>query len=206
MTNRISEFIGWTAFNPSTGIDDSISYIPILNVAYFSFYAYYVLIPFFAKTDLQKKCAIVFTQRLFLVTIPIFFIFLFLPVEVDLRNEVQGNGVLTTLLNLVHNVDQPYNAWPSLHVGHSLCVVLSVPLIYNVRRGIYLSLWIAWFFLAFSTMTTQQHYFFDVATGILFACIAHYRWIKPSIERCIAKELDDAFEQLQANNVDTTSG
>ena len=206
ITNRISEFFDWTLFDPSFAIDDSIAYIPFLNLAYFSFYAYYVLIPFFASTEGQRKAAIIFSQRMFVATIPVFFIFLLAPVEVSIRTEVEGDDVLTSMLSLIHIVDQPYNAWPSLHVGHSLCVVLCVPLIYNVHRVAYVSLWFAWILLTLSTMTTQQHYLFDVLTGILFALIAHYRFIKPSVEQCNANEFDEAFEHLQANKPETSSG
>ena len=205
-TNRISEFFDWTIFDPSLALDESIPYVSILNLAYFSFYAYYVLIPFFANSEMQKKCAIVFSQRLFVVTIPIFVVFLLLPVEVDLRSEVHGDDVLTSLLTLIHGVDQPYNAWPSLHVGHSLCVVLCAPLILNIKRSMYITLWFAWILLTISTMTTQQHYIFDVTTGILFALIAHHRFIKPSIEKCKSNEYDDAFEELQAKKAETASG
>ena len=206
LTNRISEFFDWTLFDPSLTIDDSITYIPLLNLAYFSFYAYYVLIPFFASTERQKKATIIFSQRMFVAAIQFSSSSLFAPVEVSIRTEVAGNDVLTSMLSLIHFVDQPYNAWPSLHVGHSLCVVLCVPLIYNVHRVAYVSLWCAWILLTLSTMTTQQHYLFDVITGILFALIAHYRFIKPAVEQCNANEFDDAFEHLQANKPETSSG
>ena len=206
ITNRISEFFDWTLFDPSLTIDESISYIPLLNVAYFSFYAYFVLIPFFASTEGQKKAAIIFSQRMFVATIPVFFIFLIAPVEVSIRAEVAGDDVLTSMLSLIHIVDQPYNAWPSLHVGHSLCVVLCLPLIYNVHRVAYVSLWFAWILLTLSTVTTQQHYLFDVLTGILFALIAHYRFIIPAVEQCNANEFDETFEHLQANKPETSSG
>lgn len=167
-----------------------------MNIAYFSFYIYYVLIPLLARTEVQKKCAIVFSQRLFVVTLPVFLVFLLLPVEVDLRSEVAGDDILTTLLSLIHGVDQPYNAWPSLHVGHSLCVVLSVPLVYNLNKFSHATLWIAWLLLSISTMTTQQHYLFDVITGILFALVVHYKFIRPVITKCIEGAYDDAFQQL----------
>ncbi len=206
ITNRVSEFIGWTAFDPELPLDSSIPYIPVMNIAYFSFYIYYVLIPLLARTEVQRKCAIIFSQRLFVVTLPVFLMFLLLPVEVDLRSEVEGEDIFTTLLSLIHGVDQPYNAWPSLHVGHSLCVVLSVPLVYNINKFAHAALWIAWLLLSISTMTTQQHYLFDVITGILFALLAHYKFIRPVVTKCIQGEYDDAFQELYANSVETTSG
>ena len=206
ITNRVSEFIGWTAFDPELPLDSSIPYIPVMNIAYFSFYIYYVFIPLLARTEVQRKCAIIFSQRLFVVTLPVFLMFLLLPVEVDLRSEVEGEDIFTTLLSLIHGVDQPYNAWPSLHVGHSLCVVLSVPLVYNINKFAHAALWIAWLLLSISTMTTQQHYLFDVITGILFALLAHYKFIRPVVTKCIQGEYDDAFQELYANSVETTSG
>ena len=124
-----------------------------------------------------------------------FLIFLILPVEVDLRLEVNGDDLLTTLLTLVHSVDQPYNAWPSLHVAHSLCVVLCVPLVYKINKVAHASLWIAWVLLTLSTLTTQQHFLFDVVTGILFALIVHHRLIRPVIFDCIDGAYDDSFQQ-----------
>ena len=177
-----------------------------MNIAYFSFYIYYVLIPLLARTEVQRKCAIIFSQRLFVVTLPVFLMFLLLPVEVDLRSEVEGEDIFTTLLSLIHGVDQPYNAWPSLHVGHSLCIVLSVPLVYNINKFAHAALWIAWLLLSISTMTTQQHYLFDVITGILFALLAHYKFMRPVVTKCIQGEYDDAFQDLYANSVETTSG
>jgi membrane-associated phospholipid phosphatase len=204
LVNRVSSGIGWTAFDPSLSLDQAIPYVPILNVAYFSLYIYYVLIPLFASNEMQKKCSIIFSQRLFIITIPVFIIFLLLPVEVDLRGEVVGEDVLTSALTLIHNFDKAFNAWPSLHVVHSLCVVLSVPLIFRISRFTLSSLWIGWALLTISTMTTQQHYAFDVITGIVFALFAHYQFIKPALINCLENKYDEVFEGLQANKVDTS--
>ena len=206
LINKLSSELGWTAFDPKLSFDEAIPYIAILNIAYFSFYSYYVLIPFFANNEMQQKCAIVFSQRLFVATIPAFVIFLIFPVEVDLRSEVVGDDVLTSLLTLIHNVDQAYNAWPSLHVAHSLCVVLSVPIILQTNRVYLALLWFGWSLLTVSAMTTQQHYLFDIITGIVYGLFVHNRFIRPAIIRCLENEYDQTFDELQANNVDTTSG
>ncbi|MGA0380507.1 MAG: phosphatase PAP2 family protein, partial [Candidatus Poseidoniaceae archaeon] len=139
-------------------------------------------------------CAILFSQRLFIATLPVFFIFLFLPVEVDLRSDVKGDDVFTTLLTFVHGVDQPYNAWPSLHVAHSLAVVLCVPLVFKINKFALAMLWIAWMLLVLSTMTTQQHYLFDVITGIMYSLIVYRSWLRPVLAECIAGAYDDSFQ------------
>lgn len=204
--NHVSGTLARSAFNPEIPLDQSIPYVPVLNLAYVSFYVYYVVIPLLAQTEMERKCAIVFSQRLFIITLPVFLMFLLLPVEVDLRSQVEGDDVFTSILLILHGVDQPYNAWPSLHIAHSLCVVLATPLVFKLRRTPVICLWIAWLLLTISTMTSQQHYIFDVGTGAIYGLIAHFGFIKPTIMRCKSKELDDAFEQFQANNVETTSG
>jgi hypothetical protein len=45
-------------------------------------------------------------------------------------------------------------------------------------------------------MTTQQHYAFDVITGIVFALFAHYQFIKPAIINCLENKYDEEFEGL----------
>ncbi|MBP66781.1 MAG: hypothetical protein CMA67_05945 [Euryarchaeota archaeon] len=196
LINRFSSELGRTAFDPQLSFDDAIPYIAILNLAYFSFYSYYVLIPFFANNEMQQKCAIVFSQQLFVATIPAFFIFLLFPVEVDLRSDVVGDDVLTYLLTLIHNVDQAYNAWPSLHVAHSLCVVLSVPIIVQTNRVYLALLWFGWILLTVSAMTTQQHYLFDVITGIVYGLFVHSLLIRPAITKCLRNEFDQTFEEF----------
>lgn len=205
IANQISSYRGWVAFDPMWNIDTVTPYIPILNLGYFSFYLYYVLVPFFSREEIQKKLAIVFTQRIVIATLPAFALFILLPVQVDMRDSIQGDDLLTTLLTLIHSVDEPYNAWPSLHVVHSLCVVLAVPLIFKISKLNHTLLWIAWLILCYSTMTTQQHYLFDIMTGIIYALIIHFSMIKPVIKRTIQGEFDERFQSFQANNEDTTS-
>ena len=144
IVNQISSHRGWVAFDPMSNIDEVTPYIPIFNLGYFSFYLYYVLIPFFSRDDVQKKLAIVFTQRLIVATLPALVLFILFPVQVDMRDSIQGDDILTTLLTLIHSVDEPYNAWPSLHIVHSLCVVLSVPLVFKISKLDHALLWIAW--------------------------------------------------------------
>ncbi|MBF14093.1 MAG: hypothetical protein CMA97_01070 [Euryarchaeota archaeon] len=206
IANQINSYREWIAFDPMLNIDAITPYIPILNLGYFSFYLYYVLIPFFAREEIQRKLAIVFTQRLVVATLPVFVLFILFPVQVDMRDSIQGDDLLTTLLSLIHSIDEPYNAWPSLHIVHSLCVVLAVPLVFKISKLNHTLLWIAWLILGYSTMTTQQHYLFDIITGIIYALIIHFSLIKPVIKRTIQGEFDERFQSFQANNEDTTSG
>ena len=60
--------------------------------------------------------------------------------------------------------------------------------------------------LNFDNDNPTTHYLFDVITGILFALLAHYKFIRPVVTKCIQGEYDDAFQELYANSVETTSG
>ena len=87
ITNRISEFFDWTLFDPSLTIDDSIptSHCSIWRTSP----SMHIMSDPFLHQLKAKERQIIFSQRMFVATIPVFFIFLFAPVEVSIRTEVE---------------------------------------------------------------------------------------------------------------------
>ena len=82
----------------------------------------------------------------------------------------------------MHKTDMPYNAWPSLHVTQSLMIVMLLrywKIVYGWKEAL---TWIAWIALCISVMTTKQHFFFDLATGIVTGIICWYRMCIPAME------------------------
>jgi len=47
-----------------------------------------------------------------------------------------------------------------------------------------------------SAMTTQQHYLFDVITGIVYGLFVHSLLIRPAITKCLRNEFDQTFEEF----------
>ena len=118
----------------------------------------------------------------------VFTVFLLLPVEIKLRSQVPDvGGFMGFILGLLHGVDAPYNAWPSLHAVLGLLVVLFVRLVQR-EQGVWspakaVIVWTAWSMLIASTMLVKQHYAFDIVTGIVVALVLWGGWIRPALNR-----------------------
>lgn len=92
-------------------------------------------------------------------------IFLFYPTVID-RPMVSVTGIGSFGLWLVQWLDQPYNCFPSLHVG--LCFTASLIYLYESRRiGLIMLIWSL--AIAVTTLTTKQHYLLDVLGGGLLS-------------------------------------
>lgn len=93
------------------------------------------------------------------------------------RPTVTGGDFLSALLRSVYAGDEPYNAFPSLHVGIS--VVIAVHWSWSERRiGTWIVAWCG--LIACSTVFVHQHYLADVLGGLVVgasACLLSRRLI-----------------------------
>ncbi|MGB2121305.1 MAG: hypothetical protein ACPH17_06735, partial [Candidatus Poseidoniaceae archaeon] len=55
------------------------------------------------------------------------------------------------------------------------------------------ALWIAWILLCISVMTTKQHFFFDLVTGIITGTICWHYMCIPAMKRSRAEDWISAF-------------
>jgi membrane-associated phospholipid phosphatase len=77
---------------------------------------------------------------------------------------VDGSDVLSALLRTVYASDQPYNAFPSLHVG--LATVIALHWLWSGRRfRVWIAAWCG--VIAFSTVFVHQHYLADGVGGLV---------------------------------------
>ncbi len=80
------------------------------------------------------------------------------------RPTVTGGDFLSALLRSVYAGDEPYNAFPSLHVGIS--VVIAVHWSWSERRiGAWMAAWCG--LIVCSTVLVHQHYLADVLGGLV---------------------------------------
>ena len=127
--NYFSEWRNWTAFDPETKLDSMIPVIPWMILPYYTLYFYYPMAGLLGmKNEQTQREVIIFHQILLILTLMIFVIFLALPAEVDLRDSVLDTdlGIWHAWFELLYGVDNPWNAWPSLHIVQSMLVVLIV--------------------------------------------------------------------------------
>ena len=95
------------------------------------------------------------------------------------------NGFFGLLFDILMGFDKPFNQAPSLHI--TLLVILwQFYAQYFRRLGRYiLHLWC--FLIALSVLTTWQHHFFDIPTGLWVGCLCIWLWpdnrLTPSIYR-----------------------
>lgn len=104
-------------------------------------------------------------QLLWTQTIAIWCFVLF-PLQISWEKP-PTDGILGLLFASVAMFDQPHNQAPSLHVA----LAMIVGRFYAQRFPVWRSIIILWFgLIALSVLTTYQHHFIDVPTGILLAC------------------------------------
>jgi membrane-associated phospholipid phosphatase len=184
---QISAWRGRTVWDPSTRLDFLIPFVPWSVVAYMTVYFYFPLaygaLP---RTDRGRYELLLLHQGLFLLAGASFAVFLASPCRIVVLEQLPPalwsyQGMPAVLYGIVHGLDTPYNAWPSLHVSISLLIALHIN--WRMRtRALAILMWLAWLLLAISVLTTKQHFVFDVVTGALLAAV-YWRWaLRPGLE------------------------
>ncbi|MEB5477130.1 phosphatase PAP2/dual specificity phosphatase family protein [Acinetobacter pollinis] len=148
-------------------------YIPLLPwtiIPYWSidlFYALSILI------CTSQRALYTHVKRLLTAQVICIIFFLVFPLQFSLQRP-QIDGVFGLMFNTLMGFDRPFNQAPSLHIV--LLIILWV--FYAQRtRGI-----LRWFvhvwscLIGISVLTTWQHHFIDIPTGILVAALCIWMW------------------------------
>lgn len=158
----------WTrpVYLPLTDLDRAIPLLPWTLLIYLSDYLFILL----ALLSLKK--AEDFSSAFYRMIVGIvlsFVIFLFFP-TVYPRPLLPADPLWGETFLYLHFLDQPTNCFPSLHVSMTLIAAASVPPLSRWRSlG-----WLWALAICLSTLTTKQHYVWDVLGG---AVIAWAAWI-----------------------------
>jgi membrane-associated phospholipid phosphatase len=87
---------------------------------------------------------------------------------------------------VIHFAANPYAAMPSLHAADSLIVGVAMALI--VRRWPFRVLWLAWpAWVWFAVMATGNHFWLDIAAGVLVALVAGAVVLRRPLGRRLAR-------------------
>ncbi len=205
LTNRMAARAGVTVWDPKTlfvlsdgsYLDRSIPFVGWSVVIYCTIYLYYLMPALFARrTRKQSLEMFIVFQSMCITSWIAYGIFLVCPAEVDLRDQVLTGGGFegwtAGWYQMFWDLDRPFNAWPSLHVAQTFLVVVAVEYWWGIRRKPVLMtiLWIAWAALVISTMTTKQHFLWDVFTGLSLGLSGWYFIQRPGFKR-LAKQLEN---------------
>ena len=160
-----------------TPVDNFIALSYYWIWAYVSYYIYIFGSFLVIQKELNKKIMVLAYFSAGLASTLIFFLF---PTMIsrDHYPLAQITDISAWVLQTIRSTDASVNCMPSMHVALSLIATLTICLDSKKLRPIA----IPWFLLiAYSTMATKQHYFYDVVTGCihgLFFWLVSYRYIQ----------------------------
>ena len=200
LTNQIMGYFDRSVMDPILPIDSMVPFIGWTFIIYLTLYLYYPAAAWFGRgSDPRVREMFAFYQALFVMTWIVNLIFIVFPTEVYIRDQIppgvrEGDGFWGFWFgDLMHQTDMPYNAWPSLHVVQSLMIVLLLrrwQVISGFREAV---VWIAWIGLCISVMTTKQHFFWDLITGVATGLACWYWMCIPAMNASSNEEWLEAF-------------
>lgn len=192
--NRVMSWTELSVIDLTTPLDNAIPFVGWMIIPYASLYFFYpagaIIAP---KSERGRRELIALYQNLFIVSWLVFLVFIFLPTEVTIREQIpldlrNGGGVWGWAYGAsLHKTDMPWNAWPSLHIIQSMLIALTVNYWWkgNGTKGLFLRqliLWILWILLSVSILFTKQHFVFDLISGVIVGILAWKYMLKPSLE------------------------
>lgn len=187
----INRFAAWrdvSTVDVRIPVDEALPYVPAMVVPYYSLYLYYPIAVWVAARQPVRHDGLLFFQRMLVVTWITFAMYLLFPVEIDLRDQAVGaEGVFGALMDGMHQADEPWNAWPSIHVLQSLLIVLFVRWA-RKKDGTWsaplaAAVWTACGLLVASTVLIKQHFLFDVVSAITLVAVMWRWYILPGLNR-----------------------
>ncbi len=163
-------------FLPMTMVDNAIPLIPDSIWIYVSMYPMMIVAFYFLIDELEvleKAMPAFFFLQLFS-----FVVFIFYPVTFprELFPLPEGMNIFSLqIFEHIRATDKPTNCFPSLHVGN--CFICSF-FLWRVdkKKSVFFILWSC--LIAFSTISTKQHYFYDGVFGVVMAGICYLAFFR----------------------------
>lgn len=152
---------------PLHTIDEFFGFHPWTIWIYTSDYILIFLPALLIRHISEMKCLIRGFFLNFAIHYPLFFFF---PTTM-IRPELGENNLSNQIMALLRLIDTPVNCFPSQHV--SLCFVIA-SFFWNSKRKASIIFFIWATLISISTLTTKQHYFWDVVGGIGVAWIIYF--------------------------------
>ena len=148
---------------PMTYIDRLIGFHPFFTYIYVSFFLQLFIGVVYTDEDISLKCAGAIVLNACMAS-PVFYFF---PTTMTTAFFNEGHHTTHFMSVFIRSLDKNYNCFPSIHIANSL--VASV--YFNVRRSRpWQVISVLWFILiAWSVISTRQHYFIDVIGGLTVA-------------------------------------
>lgn len=144
---------------PMTQWDLAVPFLPWTGWIYASVYFVPVVLPFFIRDRYHLNLTLMTFFLLATVEAAIFFSF---PTIYPREMYPLGDGWHGFPLNFLRKLDQPTNCFPSQHVSFAFLTAFIVERV-NFKAGILVVIWAL--LICLSTLTTKQHYIWDLIFG-----------------------------------------
>ncbi|MBZ9689586.1 phosphatase PAP2 family protein [Clostridium estertheticum] len=150
-------------------------FIPFNKYFILPYVSWYIFMAIFSVVlcilDKERYLKLLITLNIGMITC--YLIYYFYPTYVP-RPMIEGTDFFSNMVLNLYAADNPYNCFPSIHVLDSVLIAL-----YTFESDkVYKSTKIICIFISvsiiLSTMFIKQHYFADVAAGIIFAFVLYF--------------------------------
>ncbi len=179
-TNRLTA--GLEAFHPETALDRLIPFAPAWEHIYVSLWVFMVLPHVVIRHEgYLRRWVLAFGVTQLVAAA----LFVALPVRM-MRPEgfaLDSFGAWITALN--YGIDEPSNAFPSLHVANA---VLAALVALRVDRAVGSIALVVAALVAVSTFFVKQHYVIDVAGGLVLAGAVYLGIVRPYDLEAVAED------------------
>ncbi len=208
-TLKVSQQDKRTAWDPKSLFRDSegryLDYrIPAVDWTiwfYLSLFGYYLGFYAAQKNDRGRAESLVMAQTWAVSSWIAYPIFAVLPAHINMRWQLgEMEGIYGFVFAAFHALDEPFNAWPCLHITQSFIIAVAVARWWRQRKwnwAVWL-LWPAWLGLCISVMTTKQHFIWDSITGALLGVGVWLGIMRPGF-RYLDSATDDQLPLAKLN-------
>ncbi|RSD25443.1 phosphatase PAP2 family protein [Mesobacillus subterraneus] len=155
----------------STDLDGLIPFLPVFILPYIFWYAFilgYLLYFWYKDTRVYvKTLAMIVIGELIC-----FLVYFFFQTTVP-RPQLTGDGIMIDLVAMIYSHDQPYNAFPSIHVLTTFAIILGN---INIRKKhIFHRLFVPVMgsMIIVSTLFVKQHYILDMFGSIFLTAFIY---------------------------------
>ncbi|MEW8986589.1 MAG: phosphatase PAP2 family protein [Bacillus sp. (in: firmicutes)] len=174
----------------STQVDGMIPFLPVFIVPYIIWYAFifgYLVYFWYKDTGVYLK-----TLTLIVVgELICFLIYFFFQTTVP-RPKLVGDGILIDLVGMIYSHDQPYNAFPSIHVLTTFAIILGSISIRNKHMVHSIFIPVMGSLIILSTLFVKQHYILDMFASMFLTSFI-YGIVFELIEFKVSKKQDTAY-------------
>ena len=203
-TNRLASAMDSSGWDPKLGLDDQIPFIAPSIFIYLSLFWLFIPLPLYCmpNTERARKELMIFGQAMIVVNFISYVVFVVSPAEVYLRDVAiqemsNRSGLLNEMYELLWIMDEPYNAWPSLHVSIATLMTMFAIRCWKGKPVLQWGIGLMCVLMCLSITTTKQHFAWDLITGWALVAAIWFVQIRPGLQR-IDVELQESTTSNQS--------